>query len=69
MNQNDGSEILKVLEEFINIELSAGNRITKNNGSYILNIISAKIKEIFSRDTNKEKLWEEQGKAWLKKQK
>ena len=67
MNKQDGDEIIKVLEEYINIELNAGNKFTKCNGSFILNDIYNRINKLIVKDINKEKLWEECGEQWMKK--
>ena len=66
MNQNDGNEIRNIIEDVINTELNAGNRITKCNGTFIAQSIMAIVHKIIETDYNKEKMWEECGKEWLK---
>jgi len=65
MNKKDGEKIFKVIEEWINIELQAGNRVTKNNGNFLGGMITQIVSQIINNDINKEKLWDEFGKEWI----
>ena len=69
MNQQDGEKIFKLVEDFINTELAAGNRVTKCNGNYLGGTIAQVVSEIVTKDIQKEEMWSEVGQEWLKKKK
>lgn len=65
MKKEDGDKILKALEEFVNVELIAGNRITKYNGNALLGIMMQALNQSIIGDKEKEELWNAHGKEWL----
>ena len=69
MTKQDGEKIFKLVEDFINTELVAGNRVTKCNGNYLGGTIAQVVSEIVTKDIQKEEMWSEVGQEWLKKKK
>lgn len=67
MKKEDGQNIFSALQEWLTIELQAGNRVTKNNSNYLGGVITNIVNKIIANDVNKELLWEENGKEWLAK--
>lgn len=59
MNKQDGQEILKVVQDFLNTEMLAGNRITKCNATYFANIMTQTINIIIAKYENQKKINEE----------
>ena len=69
MTKQDGEKIFKLVEDFINTELVAGNRVTKCNGNYLGGTIAQVVSEIVTKDIQKEEMWSEVGQEWLNKKK
>jgi len=55
MNKQDGQEILKIVQDFLNTEMIAGNRITKCNASYFSQIMIQTINKIIAKYEIEEK--------------
>lgn len=50
MTKKDGEEVKALIEDFVNIEIAAGNRMTKYSGTMIGNLIMGKLAAIIERD-------------------
>ena len=50
MTKKDGEEVKALIEDFVNTEIAAGNRMTKYSGTMIGNLIMGKLAAIIERD-------------------
>ena len=53
MTKKDGEEVKAIIEDFVNTEINAGNRLTKYSGTMIGNLIMSKLAVIIERDEKK----------------
>lgn len=59
MNKQDGQEILNVLQDFLNTEMIAGNRITKCNATYLAQTMTNVVNRIIAKYENQENIKKE----------
>ena len=50
MTKKDGEEVKAIIEDFVNTEINAGNRLTKYSGTMIGNLIMSKLAVIIEQD-------------------
>jgi hypothetical protein len=63
MTKQDGIEILKQIEDFLNTEMQAGNKITKYNATSFGQVMQVKINEIVNKyEIEAQRLRDEQNK-------